>query len=266
MSRNKITKYAVNGVLLAALAAIGVAAYQLGTTEVKKELIPEEVQMEENTEEDADEDDAELLVNTGTSQVEASLETLTEEDASVDTDTLYAEDLSGANVVSDGISDGSTVEMSPEETVSTTAAAALPELNFSEDTLMEWPVTGSILQDYNMSQTVYFPTLDQYKVSPAIAVQAAEGDLVQAAVEGTISSICEDAQTGTTVTLDLGNGYEAIYGQLQDLTVSEGETVAEGQTIGYISAPTKYYSTEGSNLYFAMKKDGEPIDPILYLP
>ena len=30
--------------------------------------------------------------------------------------------------------------------------------------------------------------------------------------------------------------------------------------------PTKYYSTEGTNLYFAMKKDGEPIDPIEYLP
>ena len=34
----------------------------------------------------------------------------------------------------------------------------------------------------------------------------------------------------------------------------------------YIAQPTKYYSTEGTNLYFAMKKDGEPIDPIEYLP
>ena len=40
---------------------------------------------------------------------------------------------------------------------------------------MEWPVNGNILLDYNMDQTVYFPTLDQYKLSPAIAVQAAEG-------------------------------------------------------------------------------------------
>ncbi len=56
-----------------------------------------------------------------------------------------------------------------------------PKLSFSEDTLMEWPVHGTILMDYNMDQTVYFPTLDQYKLSPAIAVQAVEGAPVTAA-------------------------------------------------------------------------------------
>ena len=48
--------------------------------------------------------------------------------------------------------------------------------------------------------------------------------------------------------------------------VKEGDTVKKGAIIGYVAAPTKYYSEEGSNLYFAMKKDGEPIDPIAYLP
>ena len=54
---------------------------------------------------------------------------------------------------------------------------------------MEWPVNGNILLDYNMDQTVYFPTLDQYKLSPAIAVQAAEGAPVLASVPGTVYSI-----------------------------------------------------------------------------
>ena len=49
---------------------------------------------------------------------------------------------------------------------------------------MEWPVDGNILMDYNMDQTVYFPTLDQYKLSPAIAVQAVEGAPVLASVPG----------------------------------------------------------------------------------
>ena len=40
-----------------------------------------------------------------------------------------------------------------------------PEINFSEDTLMEWPVNGHVLIDYSMDQSVYFPTLDQYKLS-----------------------------------------------------------------------------------------------------
>ena len=41
--------------------------------------------------------------------------------------------------------------------------------------------------------------------------------------------------------------------------------VKEGEVIGNISAPTKYYSVEGPNLYFAMKKDGVPVDPFEYL-
>ena len=153
------------------------------------------------------------------------------------------------------------------ETTDVSASAInLPAINFSEDTLMEWPVNGNILQDYSMDQTVYFSTLDQYKLSPAIAVGAVEGAPVVAAVNGTVYSIEQDIQTGTTVTMELGNGYQAIYGQLADLTVAEGDTVKKGTTIGYIAQPTKYYSTEGTNLYFEMKKDGEPIDPIAYLP
>lgn len=141
-----------------------------------------------------------------------------------------------------------------------------PEINFSEDTLMEWPVNGHVLIDYSMDQSVYFPTLDQYKLSPAISVQAVEGAPVVSAVNGTVYSIENNAQTGTTVTMELGNGYQAIYGQLTDLDVAEGDTVTKGSIIGYVAAPTIYYSEEGSNLYFAMKKDGEPIDPITYLP
>lgn len=137
-----------------------------------------------------------------------------------------------------------------------------PEINFSEDTLMEWPVNGHVLIDYSMDQSVYFPTLDQYKLSPAISVQAVEGAPVVSAVNGTVYSIENDAETGTTVTMELGNGYQAIYGQLTDLDVAEGDSVEKGEIIGYVAAPTKYYSEEGSNLYFAMKKDGEPIDPI----
>ena len=91
-------------------------------------------------------------------------------------------------------------------TVNTSASVQeAPKLSFSEDTLMEWPVDGNILMDYNMDQTVYFPTLDQYKLSPAIAVQAVEGAPVLASVPGTVYSIEENAQTGTTVTMEIGS-------------------------------------------------------------
>ena len=59
--------------------------------------------------------------------------------------------------------------------------------------------------------------------------------------------------------------YEAVYGQLKELAVKEGDMVDAGALIGYVSEPTKYYTVEGSNLYFQLLKDGNPVDPMSYL-
>ena len=44
-----------------------------------------------------------------------------------------------------------------------------------------------------------------------------------------------NAQTGNTVTMDLGNGYEAVYGQLKEVPVQEGNYVEQGELVGYLS-------------------------------
>ena len=250
----------------------GIGAYQLGTSK------PKEIQRETEIAEDSQEEIP--MVDAGTSQVEADLENTSGDFAGeenrenrITEDTDETEDFS-AEETEDTLKNteetagaGTETQVMENETESASAeAASAPNLNFSEETQMEWPVNGNILLDYNMDQTVYFPTLDQYKLSPAISVKAVEGAPVLASVQGTVYEIEENVQTGTTVTMELGSGYQAIYGQLKDLAVEEGQTVEKGTVIGYIAAPTKYYSEEGSNLYFAMKKDGEPIDPIAYLP
>ena len=158
------------------------------------------------------------------------------------------------------------VEMETEDTADASAQGTGIAVDFTEDTLMAWPLNGELALDYNMENTIYFPTLNQYKLNPAIAVKSEVGAPVVAAANGTVTAVTEDVQTGLTIHMDMGNGYEAIYGQLKDLTVAEGQTIAQGAVLGYVNEPTKYYSVEGSNLYFAMKKDGEPIDPISYLP
>jgi murein DD-endopeptidase MepM/ murein hydrolase activator NlpD len=269
MTKNRIVKYATNTALLAVLAAAGIGAYQLGTSKPEENIQEEQefVEMEQSTEE-------EPMVDVGTTEVEADMENTSGDLAGTEMEDgangNEEEPLQEETAVEENgqqPEDG-TFAQSEENTVTDAAAGAVeaPVLNFSEETQMEWPVNGNILLDYNMDQTVYFPTLDQYKLSPAIAVQAAEGAPVLASVPGTVYSIEENAQTGTTVTMEIGSGYQAVYGQLKDLAVEEGATVDKGTVIGYIAAPTKYYSEEGSNLYFAMKKDGEPVDPIAYLP
>ena len=263
MMNNKKAKIILNGAVLAVMAALGITVYQIGTSSSKEEIMYEDVKEKAEKEYDTEsgisgerkENKEEALVDADTSKVKASMEK--------NTNTKEIEETKKESV--DKIQEP---EETPIETAANPQAAPLnlPEVNFSEETLMEWPIHGNILVDYSMDSTVYFPTLDQYRLSPAIAVQADEGAPVMSAVNGTVYSVEETAKTGTTVTMELGNGYQAVYGQLKDLNVSEGDTVKKGEIIGYVNAPTKYYSEEGSNLYFAMKKDGKPIDPIAYLP
>ncbi len=135
------------------------------------------------------------------------------------------------------------------------------ELHFSESDGLLRPVNGSVLIPYSMDSSVYFTTLDQYKRNPATVYEAAEGTAVTASAAGKVVNIFDDAEIGHAVTIDLGDGYQVTYGQLTDIQVQKDNYVEAGDKLGTVAAPTKYYSTEGSNLYFRMEKDGQPLNP-----
>ena len=138
-------------------------------------------------------------------------------------------------------------------------------VTFNESSRLLWPVNGTIIMSYSMDKTVYFQTLDQYKYNPAVVISGAEGDQVLCGTTGIVKSIDVTAETGTTVNVDIGNGYELFYGQLKEVPVKVGDYVEAKSVLGYVSQPTKYYSVEGSNVYFEMRKDGQPINPIEFL-
>ena len=159
-----------------------------------------------------------------------------------------------------------TVSMAETEDDTPAISTAMqPTLSFSDNDSLVWPVVGNILINYSMDKTIYFPTLDQYKYNPAIVIQANEGDMITAAAAGKVTSVFTDPQIGNAVTMDLGNGYEITYGQLTGILVSEGSYVSMGDMIAQVAAPTKYYSVEGTNVYFKLTKDGEPVNPMTRL-
>ena len=145
------------------------------------------------------------------------------------------------------------------------STAMQPALTFSDSDTLIWPVVGNILVNYSMDKTVYFPTLQQYKYNPAIIIQANQGDLITAASAGKVISVFSDPQIGNGITMELGGGYEVTYGQLTNILVSEGSYVATGDVIAEVAAPTKYFSVEGTNAYFKLTKDGEPVNPMTKL-
>lgn len=155
------------------------------------------------------------------------------------------------------------VEEKPTEQSVPTAVAE--SLHFDTQKELSWPLEGEVLMDYNMDSTVYFATLDQYKCNPALIISGAVNDKVSAVARGKIIEVFESEETGCTIKQDLGDGYVAVYGQLKEPNFGVGDTIEAGQTVGYVSEPTKYYAVEGANVYFAMEKDGKPVDPCDYL-
>lgn len=176
-----------------------------------------------------------------------------------------ADDAAGADgdstVIAGNIDDGAT----GDDQESQAAFSEDTGLSFGSDSTINWPVQGNVLMNYSMDKTVYFATLDQYKYNPAIVIDASVNDKVLAGAACKITDIETNENTGTTVTVDLGDGYQAIYGQLKEVKKKVGDTLAADDVVGYIAEPTKYYSVEGSNLYFAMTKDGEPVNPMEFL-
>ena len=145
------------------------------------------------------------------------------------------------------------------EAISTTVQ---PALDFSEEDGLVWPIVGDVLINYSMDKTIYFPTLEQYKYNPAIVISATQGENIAAAADGRVTSVGYDPVIGNTVVMDLGNGYELTYGQLDNIIVSEGSYVSVGDNIGTVASPTKYYSLEGTNVYFMLTKDDQPVNPM----
>lgn len=147
--------------------------------------------------------------------------------------------------------------------VSTAGNAA--EVWFSEESTLEWPASGAVLINYSMDQTVFFSTLEQYKYNPALIIGGEVGEEIAASAAGIVTNVEQSSQNGLTVTMDMGNGYYAVYGQLKEVPVQIGDYVAAGELVGYLSEPTKYFSVEGPNLYFQILKDGEPVNPLNFM-
>ena len=144
------------------------------------------------------------------------------------------------------------------------AAKALV-LNFSDTSVLTWPVRGNVILDYSMDQTIYFPTLDQFKCNPGIVIQAEVSDPVAAPANAKVLEVGSNEEIGNFVVLDLGNEYTVLYGQLKDIRVKEGTMVNAGEVIAKVAEPTSYYTLEGTNLYFQMEKDKKSVDPLKYL-
>lgn len=89
-----------------------------------------------------------------------------------------------------------------------------------------------------------------------------QGELIYWPVSGTVTLGYNMDSTVYFKTLGM---YKCSPGMLSDVNVKIGDTVTAGQLLGTVAEPTAYYKEEGPGIYFAMTKDGIPVNPMDYL-
>ncbi len=124
-----------------------------------------------------------------------------------------------------------------------------------------WPVTGEILPDYSFGShknKEFNAVVD----NTGIQIKAPMGTPIRAVAAGNVRYADWFKGYGKLVILDHGQGYYSLYAQANELNVTEGQKVAAGQVIGTVGDTG---SLVGSSLYFEIRKDGVPQDPIRWL-
>lgn len=97
----------------------------------------------------------------------------------------------------------------------------------------------------------------------AIDIANDMGTPIYAADTGTVVFADVDyGGLGNATEIDHGNGYVTTYGHQSKILVKEGDVVVRGQLIGLMGSTG--HST-GPHLHFVIKKDGQTLNPLLYL-
>ena len=153
-----------------------------------------------------------------------------------------------------------------KETVKKQSTPTNANANENDNVEFDWPVKGDILKAFSTDNLLYSSTLQEWTIHNGIDIKADKTTVVGAAADGTIKSIKNDPRYGLTVIVEHEGGYRTIYSNLLTTEfVVEGEKVNKGQTIGTIGNSANFEVADESHLHFEIQKNGEYIDPMLYL-
>ncbi|GEM_PF-76403 len=124
---------------------------------------------------------------------------------------------------------------------------------------LPWPVKGNVITKFGTNYNSIYKTRIP---SQGIDIQAKLGTTVKAVGTGTIEYADWWQTYGKMIIINHGGGYYTIYTHLNDLYVSIGSEVREGQDIGTVG---KTGSLKGPYLHFELRQGKEALDPLKWL-
>jgi murein hydrolase activator len=121
---------------------------------------------------------------------------------------------------------------------------------------LPWPADGIVVQRFGR-QAGAGPEATRTGIELSIP----EGRHARAIHEGRVAYAAPFTGYGNLVILEHGDGSHSLYGHLRMLGVDAGEQVAAGETLG----ETGRNPSGNPALYFELRIDGNPVDPLQWL-
>lgn len=176
-----------------------------------------------------------------------------------------------ANAVQTEIAKTETAAPDGEPSESAAVTTEVPKTPGTEQTTVEpenqsamvRPLNGEVLNAFSDGELVKSKTLNVWKTHDGVDIAGALDEQVKSMTGGTVTKVYEDQMLGACVIIDHGSGLEGYYCNLsKDIPVAEGQKVSAGTIIGAVGNTAENEISEEPHLHFALKKNGEWIDPI----
>jgi septal ring factor EnvC (AmiA/AmiB activator) len=124
---------------------------------------------------------------------------------------------------------------------------------------LEYPVRGEVIGEFGK---VRHPDFSAELFRKGIDIEAPLGEEVKAVEAGTVVFADRFSGYGKMIILDHGQRYYTVYAHLSEISKATGQAVGRGERIGSVGDSD---SLKGSRLYFEIRKDGKPLDPLTWL-
>ena len=130
-----------------------------------------------------------------------------------------------------------------------------------------WPLEGELLRGFSLEVLAYDETMGDWRTHCGMDIAGEEGGKVCCIGDGTVQEIYSHDLMGTTVVVDHQDGTESIYANLsEDIVVAVGQEVERGSVLGTVGRTALAESSLPAHLHLEMKKDGDTVDPVNFLP
>lgn len=124
---------------------------------------------------------------------------------------------------------------------------------------LAWPADGKVVGEFGPQ---VHPRFGTKTFRNGIDIEVAEGTSITAVYAGHVVYTGWFRGYGNLIIVDHGNDAYTLYAHVAETRVAEGDDVKQGQALGTVGDTG---SLQGPRLYFEVRHQGKPVDPVQWL-